>query len=116
MAAARTAFSSQRLVLAARGLPLLVRTGSMRQVVQTLRREFSFTHLFSHEETGSGWSTTRQTREANAEAEAIQHKHGSRKSGLPPSATRARRSLAAPDGQGQLFQSGIECSTLSRST
>jgi len=114
MAAARTAFSSQRLVLAARGLPLLVRTGSMRQVVQTLRREFSFTHLFSHEETGSGWSTTRQTREAYAEA--IQHKHGSRKSGLPPSATRARRSLAAPDGQGQLFQSGIECSTLSRST
>jgi deoxyribodipyrimidine photo-lyase len=45
--------------LAARGLPLLVRTGSMPQVLQTLRREFPFTHLFSHEETGPGWSYTR---------------------------------------------------------
>ena len=45
----------------------------------------------------------RQTREAHAEAKAIQQKHGSRKSGLPPTATRARRRPAAPDGQGQLF-------------
>ena len=45
--------------LAARGLPLLVRTGAMPQVLQSLRREFPFTHLFSHEETGSGWSYTR---------------------------------------------------------
>ncbi len=45
--------------LAARGLPLLVRTGSMPQVLQTLRREFPFSHLFSHEETGPGWSYTR---------------------------------------------------------
>jgi deoxyribodipyrimidine photo-lyase len=45
--------------LAARGLPLLVRTGSVPQVLQTLRREFPFTHLFSHEETGPGWSYTR---------------------------------------------------------
>jgi deoxyribodipyrimidine photo-lyase len=45
----------------------------------------------------------RQTREAHVEAAAIQQKHGSRKSGLPPTATRARRSRAAPDGQGQLF-------------
>jgi len=45
--------------LAARGLPLLVRTGAMPQVLQTLRREFPFTHLFSHEETGPGWSYTR---------------------------------------------------------
>ena len=45
--------------LAARGLTLLVRTGAMPQVLQALRREFAFTHLFSHEETGSGWSTTR---------------------------------------------------------
>ena len=45
--------------LAALGLPLLVRTGAMPQVLQSLRREFLFTHLFSHEETGPGWSYAR---------------------------------------------------------
>ena len=45
--------------LAAVGLPLLVRSGSMPQVLESLRREFSFTHLFSHEETGPGWNYTR---------------------------------------------------------
>jgi deoxyribodipyrimidine photo-lyase len=45
----------------------------------------------------------RQTREAHVEAAAIQQEHGSRKSGLPPTATSARRSRAAPDGQGRLF-------------
>ena len=45
--------------LAARGLPLIVRTGAIPQVLQDLRHEFPFTHLFSHEETGSGWSYTR---------------------------------------------------------
>jgi len=45
--------------LAARGLTLIVRCGSMPQVLQTLRHEFAFTHLFSHEETGPGWSYAR---------------------------------------------------------
>jgi deoxyribodipyrimidine photo-lyase len=45
--------------LAARGLPLLVRVGAMPQVLQSLRREVPFTHLFSHEETGPGWSYAR---------------------------------------------------------
>ena len=45
----------------------------------------------------------RQTREAHAEANAIQHKHGSQKSGLPPTAPTKRRARAAPGGQGQLF-------------
>ena len=45
--------------LAARGLPLLVRTGAMPEVLQSLRHEFRFTHLFSHEETGPGWSYAR---------------------------------------------------------
>ncbi len=45
--------------LAALGLPLLVRTGDMPQVLQTLRLEFDFDHLLSHEETGPGWSYTR---------------------------------------------------------
>ena len=45
--------------LAVRGLPLLVRVGAMPQVLQSLRCEFPFTHMFSHEETGPGWSYTR---------------------------------------------------------
>jgi deoxyribodipyrimidine photo-lyase len=51
--------------LAARGLPLLVRVGAMPQVLQSLRREYPFTHLFSHEETGPGWSYTRDLAVAN---------------------------------------------------
>ena len=45
--------------LAARGLPLLVRAGTATRVLDDLRREFNFSHLFSHEETGPGWSYTR---------------------------------------------------------
>ncbi len=45
--------------LAARGLPLLVRIGDVPEVLQTLRQAFAFSHLFSHEETGPGWSYTR---------------------------------------------------------
>lgn len=45
--------------LARLGLPLLVRVGSAIDVLDVLRREFGFTHLFSHEETGPGWSYAR---------------------------------------------------------
>jgi len=50
----------------------------------------------------------RKNPQAQGEANAIQHKHGSRTSGLPPSGTRpTRRSRAVDagvdDGQGQLF-------------
>ena len=45
----------------------------------------------------------RKTRQAHAEADAIQHKHGSRRSGLPPTTRTKRRVRAVPDGQGQLF-------------
>ena len=45
--------------LAARGLPLLVRTGAMLDVLTELRRDYVFDQLFSHEETGPGWSYTR---------------------------------------------------------
>ena len=45
--------------LAALGMTLLVRIGSMPQVLQSLQYDFAFTHLLSHEETGSGWSYTR---------------------------------------------------------
>ncbi len=50
---------SLRDALAARGLPLLVRTGEAVAVLAALRREFHFAHLLSHEETGPGWSYAR---------------------------------------------------------
>ncbi|MDD0837223.1 FAD-binding domain-containing protein [Curvibacter sp. HBC61] len=45
--------------LAALGLPLLVRVGEAVSVLEALRREHGITHLFSHEETGPGWSYAR---------------------------------------------------------
>ena len=45
----------------------------------------------------------RATPEARAEADAVQHRHGSRKSGLPPSGLKRRRATAAPSGQQELF-------------
>ena len=51
--------SELRVTLAALGLPLWVRVGSVWPVFDALRREFEFTHLLSHEETGSGWTYSR---------------------------------------------------------
>jgi deoxyribodipyrimidine photo-lyase len=48
-----------RAALAARGLPLLVRTGPACTVLAELRRTYRCTHLFSHEETGPGWTYDR---------------------------------------------------------
>ena len=48
-----------RAALAQRGLPLLVRVGSVLPVLESIQREFRFTHLLSHEETGSGWTYQR---------------------------------------------------------
>ena len=48
-----------RDALAARGLLLLVREGEAVEVLAALRRDMPFTHLFSHEETGTGWSYVR---------------------------------------------------------
>ena len=48
-----------RHTLAQRGLPLLVRVGEATQVLGELRRSFVFNQMFSHEETGTGWSYTR---------------------------------------------------------
>ena len=45
--------------LAARGLPLLVKVGSVLPVFDALRKDFTFTHLLSHEETGQGWTYQR---------------------------------------------------------
>ncbi len=48
-----------RAALALRGMPLLVRVGSAVAVLAQLHGEVGFTDLLSHEETGSGWSYTR---------------------------------------------------------
>lgn len=48
-----------RTALAAKGLPLLIRRGTVPEVLAALRRDYAFTHLFSHEETGPGWSYDR---------------------------------------------------------
>ena len=45
----------------------------------------------------------RGTREARQEADAIQARHGSRRSGLPPSGMKGRRTRRSPPGQGELF-------------
>lgn len=45
--------------LAARGLPLLVRVGDVPQVLHALHQATGFSHLLSHEETGAGWTWTR---------------------------------------------------------
>ena len=51
--------AEMRRELAARGLPLLVRVGEVPAVLQALHDEWPFEHLLSHEETGTGWSYTR---------------------------------------------------------
>ncbi len=48
-----------RVALAARGMPLLVRVGSCISVLAQLQAQTGFAHLFSHEETGPGWSYAR---------------------------------------------------------
>jgi deoxyribodipyrimidine photo-lyase len=45
--------------LAALNVPLLVQRGSMVDVLTSLHQHDPFTHLFSHEETGAGWSYAR---------------------------------------------------------
>jgi deoxyribodipyrimidine photo-lyase len=42
-----------------RGLPLAVRVGEATDVLAALRRDFAFTDLLSHEETGPGWTWDR---------------------------------------------------------
>jgi deoxyribodipyrimidine photo-lyase len=54
-----------RLALAQRGVPLLVRVGSILPVFQTLKADYAFTHVLSHEETGPGWTYTRDQQVAH---------------------------------------------------
>ncbi|MEW6559651.1 MAG: FAD-binding domain-containing protein [Pseudomonadota bacterium] len=61
---AADAVAALRQDLAALGLTLLVRVGDMPQVLAEIHRAAPFTHLFSHEETGPGWSYARDKRVA----------------------------------------------------
>ena len=54
-----------RAALAQRGMPLLMREGSMVEVLAQLHNEVAFTHLLSHEETGTGWSYSRDKQVAS---------------------------------------------------
>lgn len=60
-----TCLQELRLALGARGLPLLVRVGSMLPMLDDLHRTLAFTHLLSHEETGSGWTYARDLKVAH---------------------------------------------------
>jgi deoxyribodipyrimidine photo-lyase len=51
--------ASLQCQLAALGMSLVMRVGSMPQVLTAIRQKFAFTHLLSHEETGSGWTYQR---------------------------------------------------------
>lgn len=53
-----------RAALALRGMPLLVRVGPAVAVLAQLHAGPGFTHLLSHEETGPGWSYTRDVQVA----------------------------------------------------
>lgn len=53
------ALAALRARLAGRGLPLLVKVGPMVEVLQALHRGIGISRLFSHEETGPGWTWDR---------------------------------------------------------
>jgi deoxyribodipyrimidine photo-lyase len=61
---ARDGVLALRAALAAHGLPLLVRQGEAVAVLDALWQQLAFTHLFSHEETGPGWTYARDQRVA----------------------------------------------------
>jgi deoxyribodipyrimidine photo-lyase len=48
-----------RETLRARGLPLWIRAGEAVAVLDQIHHTYPFTHLYSHEETGPGWSYDR---------------------------------------------------------
>jgi deoxyribodipyrimidine photo-lyase len=53
-----------RQELARLGQPLIVRTGSVEAVLERARRQFGIAGLWSHEETGNGWTYARDLRVA----------------------------------------------------
>ena len=58
----REALLELRRALADLGQPLVVRTGDVVQVLERARRQFGIDGLWSHEETGNGWTYQRDKR------------------------------------------------------
>ena len=58
----REALLELRRSLADLGQPLVVRTGDVVQVLERARRQFGIDGLWSHEETGNGWTYQRDKR------------------------------------------------------
>ncbi|MFM7394060.1 MAG: deoxyribodipyrimidine photo-lyase, partial [Cyanobium sp.] len=54
-----------RRALADLGQPLVVRVGAVEQVLERARRSFGVAGLWSHEETGNGWTYARDRRVAS---------------------------------------------------
>jgi deoxyribodipyrimidine photo-lyase len=90
-----------RRELAARGLPLLVRTGPMVDVLQALHREVGIRHLLSHEETGPGWTYTATAPwpPGAGEGRALAGVAADRRGAPPAQPQRLGRPLAAPHGR-----------------
>lgn len=59
LAFAQACLEPLKAALAERGLPLIVKAKPMLEVLAELHHATGFTHLLSHEETGSGWTYER---------------------------------------------------------
>jgi deoxyribodipyrimidine photo-lyase len=80
-----------RRALAELGQPLVVRVGAVEQVLERARRSFGVAGLWSHEETGNGWTYARDRRVA-----AWARRHGIPWVEIPQSGVVRR--LASRDG------------------
>jgi len=60
----REALAELRQDLAALGMPLVVRRGEVVTLLARAHRQFGIAHLWSHEETGNGWTYARDRRVA----------------------------------------------------
>ena len=71
--------------LAALGQPLVIRSGDVVEVLETLRQSFTLTGLWSHEETGNAWTFARDIRVAAWAREHSIEWHEPCQFGDPPS-------------------------------
>ena len=60
----RESLLALRAALARLGQPLVVRVGVVEQVLERARREFGIAGLWSHQQTGNGWTYARDLRVA----------------------------------------------------
>jgi len=75
----RESLAELRAALASLGQPLIVRVGTVEQVLERARRQFGIAGLWSHEETGNGWTYARDRRVA-----AWAQQHGIAWREIPP--------------------------------